>query len=109
MESRLPACLDVPSAFSPNGDGFNDTWIILNPSDPSVPVATDYPNMIIEVFDRSGQKRWESEPGYSQTVESGWDGRDRNGNILPIDSYYYFVHLNNDTGVVLQDIVTIVR
>jgi gliding motility-associated-like protein len=109
LESRLPACLDIPTAFSPNGDGLNDRWIIVNPSDPNIPVSVDYPDMVIEIYDRSGQKRWISEPGYTQNPETGWDGTDRNGNILPTDSYYYFVYLNNGTGLVLQDIITIIR
>ena len=109
IESRLPACLDIPSAFSPNGDGPNDMWIIRNPSNETTPVSDVYPDMIIEVFDRTGQKVWISEPGYSHNVESGWDGRDRFGNYLPVDTYYYFVHLNNGSGLVIQDIVTIIR
>ncbi len=109
LENRLPACLDIPSAFSPNNDGLNDMWIILNPSNWDIPISELYPNMIIEVYDRHGQKRWVSQPGYNHSTESGWNGEDGTGNILPVDTYYYFIHLNNGTGLIIQDIVTIFR
>ena len=109
LESQYESCLDIPSAFTPNGDNFNDQWIILNYAEPNVPVSERYPNMVIEVFDRTGQKVWVSEKGYTKDVNSGWDGRDKQlGKILPVDSYYYFVYLNNDSGKVLQGIVTII-
>jgi len=109
IESRLTFCLEIPSAFSPNGDGTNDLWIIKHPSDERIAVAEVYSDLIIEVYDRTGQKVWISEAGYSQSVESGWDGRDKLGNYLPVDTYYYFVYLNNGSGRVEQDIVTIIR
>jgi gliding motility-associated-like protein len=109
LENRLPACLEIPGAFTPNNDGRNDKWIILNPSNPEVPISELYPKMIIEIFDRLGQKQWISQPGYTDSVENGWNGEDRFGNVLPVDTYYYFIHLNNGTGLVIQDIVTIIR
>jgi gliding motility-associated-like protein len=110
LESQYESCLDIPSAFTPNGDNFNDEWIILNYAEPNVPVSERYPNMIIEVYDRYGRKVWESEPGYTHDVSSGWDGKDKQtGKILPVDSYYYFVYLNNDSKRVLQGIVTIIQ
>ena len=110
LESQYESCLDIPSAFTPNGDDFNEQWIILNFADPEVPVSERYPNMVIEVFDRIGRKVWVSEEGYTRDVNSGWDGRDKQtGKLLPVDSYYYFVHLNNESGKILQGIVTIIR
>jgi hypothetical protein len=84
-------------------------WIIRNPSNESIPVNLIYPEMIIEVYDRTGQKVWISEPGYSPNVEAGWDGRDKHGRLLPVDTYYYFVYLNNGSELVIQDIVTIIH
>jgi gliding motility-associated-like protein len=105
MDPLLAACLDIPSAFTPNNDGFNETWEILDPSDESIPVSYTYPDLIIEVFDRAGRKVWTSSRGYTEP----WNGKDKNGRILPFDSYYYFIHLNNGTGVVIQNIVTIIQ
>jgi gliding motility-associated-like protein len=108
LESLYAICLEIPSAFSPNGDGRNDTWIIENRADRNQPVAGEYPSLVVEVFDRRGVKVWTSERGYSHSVTNGWDGRDKGGTLLPFDTYYYFMHVE-DTGLELQGIVTIIR
>ncbi|MGD2035921.1 MAG: gliding motility-associated C-terminal domain-containing protein, partial [Bacteroidales bacterium] len=105
LDPLLEACLDIPSAFTPNNDGYNETWEILDPSDENIPVSYTYPDLIIEVFDRNGRKVWTSGRGYTEP----WDGKDKNGRLLPVDTYYYFVHLNNGTGVIIQNIVTIIQ
>ncbi|MRR23517.1 gliding motility-associated C-terminal domain-containing protein, partial [bacterium] len=75
-------CLIIPEAFSPNDDGTNDTWEIDH--------KELYPDMEIKIFNRWGQKLWESPRGYPEP----WDGRS-NGVRLPIDSYHYVIELNN--------------
>ena len=75
-------CLIIPEAFSPNGDGYNDTWEIDH--------IHLYPDIQIKIFNRWGQKLWESPRGYAEP----WDGRS-NGTRLPIDSYHYVIDLNN--------------
>ncbi len=52
----------VPNAFTPNGDGINDTWVLL--------YMESYPNCIVEVFNRYGQRVFHSS-GYGRA----WDGR----------------------------------
>ena len=47
--------LYVPTAFTPNGDGVNDTWELLN--------AADVPNITVTVFNRLGNVVFYS-PGY---------------------------------------------
>ena len=105
LDPLMAACLDIPSAFTPNNDGFNDTWEILDPSDERIPVSYTYPDLYIEIFDRTGRKIWTSTRGYSEP----WNGKDNNGRVIPVDTYYYFVHLNNGTGVVIQNIITIIQ
>ena len=70
----------VPNAFSPNGDGINDTWIISN--------LARYPNTTVRVFNRWGKKVFETKDGYNEP----WDGR-FNGKQLPFGTYYYAVEL----------------
>lgn len=72
-----PAALRVPNAFSPNGDGLHDTW--------EIPGLSGYPDAIVQVFDRWGQKVFVSK-GYG----SPWDGS-RNGHLLPEGVYYYII------------------
>ncbi len=78
--------LRIPNAFSPNGDGINDRWVI--------PGLLGYPDSRVEIFDRYGQLVFSS-TGYSIP----WDGR-RNGKDVPIGTYYYVIRtsLRNYSG-----------
>ncbi|ALI98414.1 gliding motility-associated C-terminal domain-containing protein [Rufibacter tibetensis] len=73
--------LQIPTAFSPNGDGSNDSWVLEG--------IEDYPRITIEVYNRWGQQVYTSR-GYP----SPWDGK-RNGVDLPIGAYYYIIDPNN--------------
>ena len=87
-------CIRIPSAFTPNGDGINDAWEILN--------YFLYPKITVKVFNRRGVVVFSSK-GY----EKSWDGK-FNNNDVPSGTYYYIVHPHNGdkpfTGT-----VTIVR
>jgi len=74
--------VDVPNAFSPNGDGINDKWILKN--------IDTYPEADISVFNRYGQLLYKAR-GTSQP----WDGT-FSGRPLPVASYYYVIDLKND-------------
>jgi gliding motility-associated-like protein len=71
-----------PTAFSPNGDGINDTW--------RIDALQTYPEAVMSVFNRFGQLVFTS-LGYNIP----WDGK-MNGKPLPSDTYYYFIDLKND-------------
>ena len=67
----------VPNAFSPNGDGINDYWMIN--------YLNSYANVTVQVFNRYGQQVFASK-GYS----TPWDGT-VNGKALPVGTYYYII------------------
>lgn len=67
--------LAVPNGFTPNGDGFNDTW--------EIDGLEEYPNVLIQVFNRWGTLVFSSK-GYSVP----WDGY-FDGAPLPTATYYY--------------------
>ena len=75
-------CLFVPSVFTPNGDGINDTW--------QIDGIGLYPDASIKVFNRWGQLIYESEGLYIP-----WDGV---GLVKISDqeiaTYYYIINLN---------------
>ena len=73
--------LQVPNAFSPNGDGVHDRW--------EIHYLETYPGSTVEVFNRYGQKVFESR-GYAKP----WDGT-MNGKVLPVGTYYYIIDLKN--------------
>jgi gliding motility-associated-like protein len=74
------ACLFIPSAFSPNGDGINDTWEIKN--------IEIYPDASVRVF-----SRWNIDVFRAATYRP-WDGY-YNGNLVEPGVYYYAVDLHD--------------
>ena len=67
----------VTTLFTPNGDGYNDNWQILN----LVKVGP----CVVNVFDR-----WGAEVFSSGNYQNNWTGAYK-GKILTNDTYYYFV------------------
>ncbi len=96
VKSAFDDCIDIPSAFTPNDDGVNDTWVI--------DMQGLYPNAEIEVFDRWGKIVFYSK-GYEE--DQYWDGT-YNGRKLPMDAYYYIIHLKNGAERI-SGTVTIMR
>ncbi len=73
--------LEIYNAFTPNGDGINDTWKIGR--------IEKFPNCQVQVYDRWGQLIFKS-IGYPKP----WDGTN-NGKSLPMAAYYYVIELNS--------------
>lgn len=93
---------EIPNLITPNGDGDNDYFKIKRLEN----YPNEYPDLIIEMYDRWGKLVWRSEPGY---VSDPWGGRDFRGKKLPMDAYFYVIHLNNGTGKSLSGSVTVIR
>ena len=72
--SENPGSLHIPNAFSPNGDGINDVFVIQG--------LTSQSQLII--FDRSGKKCYQSD-----NYLNDWDGRDSEGEVMQSDTYWY--------------------
>jgi gliding motility-associated-like protein len=85
---------EIPNAFSPNGDGINDTW--------DIKYLESYPGATVDVFNRYGQIVFRSF-GYNRA----WDGRS-NGQVLPIGTYYYIINPKNGKPMYTGSI-TIIR
>ncbi|UOK42752.1 MULTISPECIES: T9SS type B sorting domain-containing protein [Flavobacterium] len=67
--------VDFPNYFTPNGDGFHDTWNIKG--------SKVLDAITIRIFDRYGKLLKELSPS-----GPGWDGT-YNGNTLPSDDYWF--------------------
>lgn len=74
--------LSIPNAFTPNGDGYNDAWIIK--------ALDDFPDAVVTIFNRAGKIVFTSPTGYPDP----WDGRS-NEEYLPMGTYYYLIKLND--------------
>ncbi len=77
----------IPDAFSPNGDGVNDTYVILG--------LEGYRGNSFQVFNRWGTQVLERSP-----YNNDWDGRSEAnmnwGEELPEGTYYYILDLGNE-------------
>lgn len=71
----------VPSGFTPNGDGHNDTWVL--------DFAVLFPDIDVQVFSRWGEPLFRS-IGYHVP----WDGK-YDGKLVPMGTYYYVIELHD--------------
>ncbi|MFQ5446121.1 MAG: choice-of-anchor L domain-containing protein [Saprospiraceae bacterium] len=91
--------VDVPNAFSPNGDELNQNFTLVS----KVPV-----NIIdFKVYNRWGQLVYNNKRG-----QQGWDGK-QNGTPAPADVYIYYIKYEmaggNGKQYVLKGDVTLLR
>ena len=83
--------LVIPTAFTPDADGDNDTWEILE-------LDNNYPNNSVKVYNRWGDLIFEHQSSFSMPYDSNrWDGTYK-GQMMPVASYYFIIELNNDEG-----------
>ncbi|WP_372795614.1 T9SS type B sorting domain-containing protein, partial [Lutibacter sp.] len=75
-----------PKFFTPNNDGFNDTWNIVGINDKF------YTSSMVNIFDRFGKLVAQINPN-----ENGWDGLFK-GNPLPATDYWFSVELVDTIG-----------
>jgi gliding motility-associated-like protein len=85
----------IPNAFSPNGDGINDTWYI-------EPLEFFFES-VTEVYNRYGQLVYRSK-GYA----TPWNGMS-NGKLLPAGTYYYVLDIGVKNQPKLTGSLTIFR
>jgi gliding motility-associated-like protein len=68
--------------FTPNGDHENDTWHV------DITNSDNVDDAEIKVYDKRGSLLYQA-TGF----EKEWDGIS-NGQVLPVDTYYYTIDLN---------------
>ena len=83
-------CFFIATVLTPNGDGFNDDWVIGG--------LEFFPTALVQVYNRWGQLLFESR-GYNQRWDGTWNGR-----LVSVADYYYVItyDVNRDplTGTV---------
>ena len=77
--------IDYPHYFTPNGDGFHETWNIVG-------LKNDL-NAKIYIFDRYGKLIKQISPR-----SQGWDGT-YNGNLMPSTDYWFTVDYSEDEAL----------
>jgi gliding motility-associated-like protein len=81
--SKDISVLGIPKFFTPNGDGYNDTWNIIGVS------AQFNQNTLLYIYDRYGKLVKQL-----TALSSGWDGI-YNGQPLPSTDYWYVIELED--------------
>ena len=97
----VQSCLNVRNAFTPNGDGVNDTWFVYDQNF----CLTNPGGAKVTVFNRYGSKVFES-----KDYANKWDGT-YNGKPLPDGTYYAVIEftLFDGSKQVRRTDVTILR
>jgi len=95
MNVKIITNIYVPNAFTPNGDGLNETW--------RIPALAGYPNCVVTIYNRYSQKIFESK-GYTNP----WDGRFK-GQDQPIGVYVYVINPGEPDMKPIKGTVTIIR
>lgn len=75
--------INIPNAFSPNGDGINDFFVI-----DGLPKNTQ-----LIIFNRSGKKLYSS-----GNYQNDWNGKDQYQNNLETGTYWYVLRLDGAYG-----------
>lgn len=77
--------VNYPKFFTPNNDGYNDTWNIRD--------LSGQPNATIIIYDRYGKILTQIKPS-----NSGWDGT-YNGRQMPSDDYWFSVTYTDEKQI----------
>ncbi len=85
----------VSNLMTPNGDGYNDRWIVQN--------LENYPNTQVMVVNREGQVIFES-----SNYDNNWDGTNKFGKPLNDGTYYYVIQFDGSDKI-YKGSITIIR
>lgn len=93
--SRLEfSSLIVTNAFSPNGDGVNDSW--------GIPGIRFFEGARISVYDRGGSRLF-----YTENPDIRWDGSFE-GKQMPIGTYFWTIEIR-ETGEMRRGMLNLIR
>lgn len=92
VQLAAPCELIFYTGFTPNNDGYNDTWFI-----DGLPPGGSFG---CSIFNRWGDIVWETDQ--YDNFNNSWDGTNTQGQDLPIGVYYYSIQIldSNYTGYI---------
>lgn len=92
MDWQQPSKIEIPNVFTPNGDGYNDRFVIIG--------IENCVKRELNVYDRSGRAVYRN-----RSYENTW-----NGDNCPDGTYtYQFLYSQNGIEQELRGTVTIIR
>ncbi|RYG04699.1 MAG: T9SS type B sorting domain-containing protein [Chitinophagaceae bacterium] len=95
MFVKISGTLRIPNAFTPNGDGKNDTW--------QIPLLQNNTAVTVQIYNRYGQIVFRS-AGYAQP----WNGK-HNGRDLSPGAYQYIIDTKDARFGILKGQVMLIR
>jgi len=94
----------IPNAFSPNGDGVNDKFMIYGKPEGVVEIKT------FLVFSRWGETVWEYHHFSPNDPAAGWDGTHRGQTMNPaVFAYFAIIEFIDGTVKLYEGDVTLTR
>ena len=84
IANEVVSVIGFPNFFTPNNDGYNDSWHVFGINTPS------QSNSEIFIFDRYGKLL--KQLTYNSL---GWDGT-YNGNLMPTSDYWFYIKLSDN-------------
>lgn len=75
--------IQISKLVTPDGDGFNDFWKIIN--------LENYPDNHVTIFDRWGSVLYKASRYDNQSVI--WGGTNKNNNLVPNGTYFYVLEV----------------
>jgi len=109
IQARASGTSKIPNAFTPNAGGpsggvVNEDGTTIN--DVFLPITKGVKEFQMQIFDRWGNLVFES-----RQQNKGWDGYDRNGNLMPAGVYVYklVLRMANDQRTTQVGDVTLIR
>lgn len=84
--TQMECELFIPEGFSPNGDGFNDSFEISN--------LDNFSNYSLKIYSRYGRLVYDGKAN-----DSAWDGTSKNGDDLPTGVYYFVLDLKQNNPI----------
>ncbi len=85
VDFDLACDLELPDSYSPNGDGFNDGYLIRG--------IESYPDNLFRVFNRWGNEVYSKE----DYILPEWQGQATNGDLLPEGTYFVILQVTNSS------------
>jgi gliding motility-associated-like protein len=86
--------LTIYNTFSPNGDGFNDSW--------GVPGIRFFEGARLSIYDRGGVRLF-----YTENPDVSWDGT-YNGKEMPVGTYFWVIEIK-ETGEMRRGVLNLIR
>ncbi|MEI7983721.1 MAG: gliding motility-associated C-terminal domain-containing protein, partial [Bacteroidota bacterium] len=86
--------LNIPNAFTPNGDGFNDRF--------RVEGFEQNENVLLQIYNRWGKLIFET-----HNLDQGWDGTNADGSLIT-GAYVWIIRFVSGTDHILKGTVTVI-